>query len=615
LAAGQTDTITFAFSGAVSGFDLADVSVTGGALSNLQQVTGDPTHYTAIFTPADGVNAQTAQIQVLAGGWTDVAGNAGTASNTLSITEAAMLTIDSGTTTEIAVASDATIDFVNGSGTTGNVVLDDSKDFTGQIIGFTGDGTVANSDSIDLRDINFATATETYTENSAGTGGTLTVTDGTNTANINFTGDYLLANFKLSADGSGGTLVFDPPVTDSQTTSLVTLPSTDDEDPSATLGTPSEIIPSAQCAAALAAVLNLIETLPEYSNAVTAITTLLSELESAGKLDLADLSAILANPQQLDQLVQAVFESHDSVANGTQLTELLQDLANSHDPPVNVESGASLEIGAASAATVDFTNGSATNGTLVLDDSKDFSGHIVGFAGDGTVANSDAIDLKDIHFATASETYAESSADTGGTLTISDGTNTANLNFTGDYTLANFKFSDDGSGGTLIIDPPVAEPRDTPANGSQAPDVLANLTFDHGHAAEAISTVLSRFDSTDQPTHDQPSAPPGVLANLVANFEQGQGKAGEVINDLVSQFENAGKLELGNLLAAHANELQQLQELVQGSTDGHNPLTNTGQLQQLAQDLTSGHNPLVSAGEEIIPPPPIDPHHAFILHT
>src|SRR5205085_2751057 len=77
----------FAFSGAVTGFDVADVSVTGGALSSLQQVSGDPTHYTALFTPTAGVTGQTAQIQVLAGGWTDAAGNVGTTSNILSITE------------------------------------------------------------------------------------------------------------------------------------------------------------------------------------------------------------------------------------------------------------------------------------------------------------------------------------------------------------------------------------------------------------------------------------------------------------------------------------------------------------------------------------------------
>ena len=90
LRAGQTDLITLTFSESVLGFDNADVSVLGGTLGTISQT--DATHYTATFTPTAGVNNQTATIQVLASGtgtsaWTDVAGNAGTASNTLSITE------------------------------------------------------------------------------------------------------------------------------------------------------------------------------------------------------------------------------------------------------------------------------------------------------------------------------------------------------------------------------------------------------------------------------------------------------------------------------------------------------------------------------------------------
>jgi hypothetical protein len=42
--------------------------------------------------------------------------------------------------------------------------------------------------------------------------GTLTVTDGTHTAQIALLGQYVTANFHLSADGHGGTLVKDPPV-------------------------------------------------------------------------------------------------------------------------------------------------------------------------------------------------------------------------------------------------------------------------------------------------------------------------------------------------------------------------------------------------------------------
>src|SRR5207302_4677936 len=118
--------------------------------------------------------------------------------------------------------------FANTNGMTGTLVLDDSQDFTGQIAGFTGNGTVATSDAIDLKDVNFANLTqETYTDNSAGTGGTLTVSDGTHTANIDFAGNYQLANFKFSGDDSGGTLIIDPPVVASQNGSTPGLPGED----------------------------------------------------------------------------------------------------------------------------------------------------------------------------------------------------------------------------------------------------------------------------------------------------------------------------------------------------------------------------------------------------
>lgn len=123
------------------------------------------------------------------------------------------VTIGSGHTLDVSGASTATVNFSNSSGNTGELVLQDSKDFTGLIAGFAGDGTLANSDKIDLQDINFAhLTTETYVENAAGTAGTLTLSDGTNTAKIDFSGTYVLDNFKFLNDGNGGTLLVDPPV-------------------------------------------------------------------------------------------------------------------------------------------------------------------------------------------------------------------------------------------------------------------------------------------------------------------------------------------------------------------------------------------------------------------
>ena len=43
------------------------------------------------------------------------------------------------------------------------------------------------------------------------TGGTLSVTDSTHTANIALLGNYMASSFVPSSDGHGGTLVTDPP--------------------------------------------------------------------------------------------------------------------------------------------------------------------------------------------------------------------------------------------------------------------------------------------------------------------------------------------------------------------------------------------------------------------
>ena len=61
---------------------------------------------------------------------------------------------------------------------------------------------------IDLPNIGFgAQTTLAYAENAAGTGGTLTVSDGRHAASIALLGNYIAGSFVLAADGHGGTLV------------------------------------------------------------------------------------------------------------------------------------------------------------------------------------------------------------------------------------------------------------------------------------------------------------------------------------------------------------------------------------------------------------------------
>jgi hypothetical protein len=116
--------------------------------------------------------------------------------------------------------------------------------------------------------------------------------------------------------------------------------------------------------------------------------------------------------------------------------------------PVTIANGASFEIASASADAVTFAG---NTGTLLLDRSQGFVGTIADFGGQ------DQIDLGDIAYSDVTSTldYWMNSSNTGGTLTVSDGTHTANLTLFGQYAASSFAMTSDGHGGTLITDPPV----------------------------------------------------------------------------------------------------------------------------------------------------------------
>jgi hypothetical protein len=94
-----------------------------------------------------------------------------------------------------------------------------------------------------------------------------------------------------------------------------------------------------------------------------------------------------------------------------------------------------------------------TNASLVLAQASAFTGTISGWQAD------DSVDLGDILFSdgVTSFAYAQNSGNTGGTLTVSDGTHTASLSLLGQYSAADFALSSDGHGGTLISDPAMAQ--------------------------------------------------------------------------------------------------------------------------------------------------------------
>ena len=88
---------------------------------------------------------------------------------------------------------------------TGTIVLHDSFDFSGLLLGFNGD------DHLDLLDVAFGAGTAaSYVANEDGTGGTLSVTDGTvgaQTVKIAPLGQYSGDGFTMASDDTGGTLL------------------------------------------------------------------------------------------------------------------------------------------------------------------------------------------------------------------------------------------------------------------------------------------------------------------------------------------------------------------------------------------------------------------------
>jgi hypothetical protein len=107
-----------------------------------------------------------------------------------------------------------------------------------------------------------------------------------------------------------------------------------------------------------------------------------------------------------------------------------------------VISGELLELKPGEVENVQFA---ADTGTLKLGDAQHFAGLISGFSGQ------DVLDLADIAFSpNMSLGYAANTNNSGGNLTVNDGTHVASLALLGNYMASSFVASSDGHGGTFI---------------------------------------------------------------------------------------------------------------------------------------------------------------------
>jgi hypothetical protein len=227
------------------------------------------------------------------------------------------------------------------------------------------------------------------------------------------------------------------------------------------------------------------------------------------------------------------------VVSGT--SSALEPYASLFYEALTIAAAATLEVGGADSSSVTFDG---STGTLILDHSSEFTGQIIGFTGNGTLAGSDQIDLRDIEFGSGT-TDSYNGTTSGGTLTVSDTEgDTAKISLVGDYEGSTFSLSGDGNGGTLVIDPPIAQNAASDTFHFHDPD--STVAWGHvGSVAEDRTVAVERWGGTNSPATQLASI--GGPGNDTFLFKPGLGA-----ND-ASGYTN-GHDQLSSV--THTNELQ-----------------------------------------------------------
>ena len=178
--ANPTGLATFTFSEAPTSFSLADTSVVGGTLSDLQ---GSGTSYTAIFTAAAGIDISNASVSVVEGRWQDAGGNPGAGGST------APFTVDTLAPTASSIVASPN----SGDENTGNTVM--------LTLTLSKSVTVIGTPALSLNDGGSAVY-----QSGAGTNVltfAYTVANGQNTANFAVTGNNLNGSSIAITDADG----------------------------------------------------------------------------------------------------------------------------------------------------------------------------------------------------------------------------------------------------------------------------------------------------------------------------------------------------------------------------------------------------------------------------
>jgi hypothetical protein len=127
-----------------------------------------------------------------------------------------------------------------------------------------------------------------------------------------------------------------------------------------------------------------------------------------------------------------------------EITDPLVVEQKSGNAPATIADGTVLEVKVPDSGEVTFAG---PTGTLWLDRPSTFTGKVADFGAQ------ESIDLPGIPFGVHTTLgYSENSSDTGGTLTVKDGTHIAKLALLGNYMATSFVTAADGHGGTLVTE-------------------------------------------------------------------------------------------------------------------------------------------------------------------
>ena len=210
-----------------------------------------------------------------------------------------------------------------------------------------------------------------------------------------------------------------------------------------------------------------------------------------------------------------------------------------------------LEGPVGSGQTIVFANGVGATGELILGDLSEFYGQLLNFH------DTDSITLKDITYDHYLYVDDASSFDTGGTLYITDssGHEYTIIFADGEYTDANFTFSLDGQGNTIIVDPPAS----TTTVDATATSLLTDATLTTGTDTITLADGTNQISGTDATVNNGDTVTGGASTDTLV-IDNGNGDHSFIFGDGhhsdigLSNFENL-TLTDGNADAGHGDRI------------------------------------------------------------